>query len=60
MHGHMKTNKSCPVYVGDEEEDIKADPSLVPQVPSILLRGRGGSDRMSISLKPKVLNFVVE
>jgi len=41
MHGHMKTNKSCPVYFGDEEEDGKSE-QVLPQVPSILL-SRGGA-----------------
>jgi transcription initiation factor TFIID subunit 1 len=61
MFGHMKTNKSCPVYAGDREEDkddeVKAEPSMLPQVPSIVLRGaaRGHSDRLTIPLKSKRL-----
>jgi hypothetical protein len=50
MFGHMKTNKSCPVYVGDEEDDGKSE-TVFPQVTSIVLSRGGargqGSDRMT-------------
>jgi hypothetical protein len=48
MYGHMKTNKSCPVYVGDEEEEAKSDPSALSE-PSIVLRSR--ADRLTVNLK---------
>jgi len=28
MFGHMKTNKSCPVFIGDEEEEEKEETPL--------------------------------
>jgi transcription initiation factor TFIID subunit 1 len=51
MHGHMKTNKSCPVYVGDEDDDGKSE-AVLAQVPSILL-SRGGARGSDRTTRPK-------
>jgi hypothetical protein len=46
MYGHMKTNKACPVYVGDDEFDVDEKRSM-------LVEGSSTALGLKVTLNPK-------